>query len=172
MRITTSMDEGTYTLLQDLMEGKKRSTSKTIRDAIEFYALHKDQATDYTAMNLYMELLTSGEHLVIDLDHWILFMRILDGTMDPKEFWEAHHQIARSHAEQFKEKENTLEDVLKRLESCNLFKMSKVSDAEYTLILGTAPSKRFIKILIEEIAKGLELNVTVKEDFSKLRVHL
>ncbi|NOZ77134.1 MAG: CopG family transcriptional regulator [Euryarchaeota archaeon] len=172
MRITTSMDEDTYRTLQALMEGRRRSKSKTIRDAIEFYARYRDQVMDDGRMNLYMELLTSGEHLIIDVDHWILFMRILEGTMEPEEFWEAHHQIARSHGDQFRGKVRDMEGVLKRLEACNLFKLRKASEGEFTLVLGAAPSKRFLKILLEEVAEGLGFDIKIKEDFSKLRVEV
>jgi predicted transcriptional regulator len=166
MRITTSMDEDTYRTLQALMEGRSRSKSKTIRDAIEFYARYRDQVMDDGRMDLYMELLASGEHLIIDVDHWILFMRILEG------FWEAHHQIARSHGDQFKGKVRDMEGVLKRLEACNLFKLRKASDKEFTLVLGAAPSKRFLRILLEEVAGGLGFDIRIKEDFSKLRVEV
>lgn len=172
MRITTSMDDETYATLQKLMKGEKRSTSKTIRKAIEFYARHKDNVDDDETMALYMELLTSGEHLIIDVDHWILFNKILEGSMDPKEFWKVHHQIARSHADQFSGREKSMEDVLRRLEACNLFQLRKGGENEYTLILGAAPSKEFLKVLLTEVAEGMGFDIKIKEDFSKLRVQL
>jgi hypothetical protein len=172
MRITTSMDEGTYSKLKELMDGHDRSKSKTIRDAIDFYAKYKGEGIEDKKIDLYMELLSSGEHIILDVDHWIMFLRILEGSMAPGDFWKVHEDIASSHADQFSRNLRNFEEVLKRLEACNLFKLRKASNTEYTLILGSAPSKKFIKILLERVAEGMKSNVKIKEDFSKLRIEL
>jgi hypothetical protein len=48
--------------------------------------------------------------------------------------------------------------------------MSKMGKDEFTLILGSDVTKKFVKTELEEIFKGMELQVEIKEDFSKLRV--
>ena len=172
MRITTSMDKITFSTLEELMEGGKRSKSKTIRDAIEFYGKYHKEAMEDKKIDLYMELLSSGEHIVLDVDHWIMLLRIIGGSMAPEDFWEAHEDIAKSHAEQFSRNLNSFDEVLKRLEACNLFKLRRASENEYTLILGSAPSKKFIKILLERAAECMDSDVKIKEDYSKLRIEL
>jgi len=60
--------------------------------------------------------------------------------------------------------------LLKRLETCNFFKLNKTSKNEFTLILGSDIPKEFVKTELEEIFTGMGFQVEIKEDFSKLRV--
>lgn len=172
MRTTASLDEETLGIFEELIRDGKRSRSKTVRDAIQFYAKYRDKIPEEDRIDFYLEMLSSGEHIILDVDHWLLFLKMLENTEDSQEFWEAHKKIAHSHAEQLKTSTEDMESVLKRLEACNLFKLGKVSDNEFTLILGTAPAKKFLEVLLTEIASGLGFKIKIKEDFTKLRVEL
>ena len=72
--------------------------------------------------------------------------------------------------EQFRHKFHRAEYILKRLETCNLFKLSKTSKNAFTLVLGSDVPKKFVKTELEEIFDGMGFQVEIKEDFSKLRV--
>ena len=72
--------------------------------------------------------------------------------------------------EQFRYKFYRAEYVLKRLETCNLFKLSKTSKNTFTLVLGSDVPKKFVKTELEEIFDGMGFQVEIKEDFTKLRV--
>lgn len=72
--------------------------------------------------------------------------------------------------EQFRHKFYRAEYVLKRLKTCNLFKLSKTSKNAFTLVLGSDVPKKFVKTELEEIFDGMGFQVEIKEDFSKLRV--
>lgn len=72
--------------------------------------------------------------------------------------------------EQFRHKFYRAEYILKRLETCNLFKLSKTSKNAFTLVLGSDVPKKFVKTELEEIFDGMGFQVEIKEDFSKLRV--
>ena len=72
--------------------------------------------------------------------------------------------------EQFRYKFYRAESILKRLETCNLFKLSKTSKNAFTLVLGSDVPKKFVKTELEEIFDGMGFQVEIKEDFSKLRV--
>ncbi len=43
-----------------------------------------------------------------------------------------------------------MESILTRLENCNFYRITKNSDKDYTLVLGSEVPKTFVKILIEE----------------------
>lgn len=172
MRVTTSMDEKTFNVFQSLVSRVGRSKSSTIRDAILFYDKYRDKVKEEEKIDLYWEMLSSGEHIILDVDHWMLFLKMLENSKNSKDFWEAHEDIAKSHAEQFSRNMQDFEEVLKRLEACNLFKLRKASNNEYTLMLGSALSKKFIKILLKKAAEGMGSDVKIKEDFSKLRIEL
>ncbi|HQE97683.1 MAG TPA: CopG family transcriptional regulator, partial [Methanothrix sp.] len=79
-------------------------------------------------------------------------------------------EVSRAHAEQFKHKLFNAESILKRLEICNLFNMSKTGKNEFTLIFGSDAPKKFVRIELEEIFAGMGFIVEIKEDFSKLRI--
>jgi len=83
-----------------------------------------------------------------------------------------HRKVSLAHAEEFKQKNHKAEAVLRRLELCNLFKVSKTSDADFTLLLGYDIPKKFVKTEIEDIFSKMGIRADVKEDFSKLRVKL
>jgi len=169
-RITISFDRETAELFEKLKESEKASQSGLLRRALKFYAQYKDMLKDDDdRIRTYVDMLKEGEHLIIDLDHWLLFMKYLEGV---EEFWEDHHEVARAHGEQLPGKTRTPEALLKRLEACNFFKLKKNSDDDYTLMLGSEKSIRFITVLLEEVLKGMGLRADIKPDLTKLRVKI
>jgi hypothetical protein len=62
------------------------------------------------------------------------------------------------------------EYILKRLETCNLFKLSTTAKNEFTLVLGSDVPKQFVKMEFEEIFEGMDFKVEIKEYFAKLKV--
>ena len=81
-----------------------------------------------------------------------------------------HKEVCRAHAEQFKHRLFNAESILKSLEICNLFNMSKTGKNEFTLIFGSDAPKKFVRIELEEIFAGMGFLVEIKDDFSKLRI--
>ena len=88
-------------------------------------------------------MLSEGEHIILDIDHWIAFLRFAETHPEKEKFLELHKEIARSHAEQFKGK--SLEYILERLEVCNFFRLNKVDEKDFTLIFGNEMTRRFIR---------------------------
>ncbi len=84
-------------------------------------------------------------------------------------FWEVHREIARNHAEQFSGME--VEEILKRLETCNFFRLGKSSN-EYVLVFGSDHIKKFMRVFLEEIMKGLDKKFEIKENLTKIRIRL
>jgi hypothetical protein len=87
-------------------------------------------------------------------------------------FYNEGKKVAKSHAEQLAKITPTPEEYLKRLEACNLFKLRRDSEEEYTLVLNSALSKRFIKELVLETLTEMGFDVSVKEDLAKLRLKI
>jgi hypothetical protein len=169
-RVTIALDKETAELFEKLKESEKASQSGLLRRALKFYAQYKDMLKDEDArIRTYVDMLKEGEHLIIDLDHWLLFMKYLEGV---EEFWEDHHDVARSHGEHLPGKTRMPEDLLKRLEACNFYKLKKDSDSEYTLMLGSEKSIRFITVLLEEVLQGMGYKADIKQDLTKLRVKI
>jgi hypothetical protein len=173
-RITIALDEETASLFWKMKEDLGLSQSELMRESLKFYGKHKSlfEFAEDKRVYTHAEMLSAGEHVILDIDHWILFLSHIETHPEKEKFWELHKEVCRAHAEQFKHKLYNAESILKRLETCNLFKLSKRSKDEFTLIFGSNLSKKFVRTELEEIFKGMGFIVEIKEDFSKLRVKI
>jgi hypothetical protein len=99
-----------------------------------------------------------------------MFLKLVEGSEQAEKFWEDHKKVAESHGEHLTPKVKTPEDFLKRLEACNFFKLSKNSDREFTLILYSDITKKFVKTLVEDVLVEMGHNIEIKEDLAKLRL--
>jgi predicted transcriptional regulator len=171
-RITISLDEETKELFEKLKEKSRMSQSALLREALRFYSVNKDllKKTENKKVETYVEMLAGGEHLILDVDHWLLFLKLLTESRNQKDFWEDHRRVARSHAEQFTKKIGTVEGVLERLAVCNFYSLTKLGKNEFVLVLNSNITKKFVKTFIEEVFEGMGLKVEIKDDLAKLRV--
>ena len=171
-RITIALDEETAGLFKKMKEDLRLSQSELMRESLKFYGKHKSlfEFVEDKQVYTHAEMLSVGEHIILDIDHWVLFLNFIETHPEKEKFWELHREVCQAHAEQFKHKLYNAESILKRLETCNFFKLSKRSKEEFTLIFGSDLPKKFVRIELEEIFKGMGFMVEIKEDFSKLRV--
>ena len=171
-RITVAFDPSTANLLEKIIKESGLSQSEIMRRALRFY--HENRAIDDVATRkkiyTYMDLLLSGEHVILDVDHWLLFLKLVDSSTEREKFWKEHRDVARSHTEQLKTKVLTAEGLLARLEACNFFRITKDSENDFTLVLGSELPKKFVKIFLEEYFAGMGVKAEIKENLAKLRV--
>ncbi|HOV81208.1 MAG TPA: ribbon-helix-helix protein, CopG family [Methanothrix sp.] len=171
-RITIALDEETAGLFKKMKEELGMSQSELMRESLKFFGKHKMlfELAEDRKIYTHAEMLSAGEHVILDIDHWILFLNFMESHPDKEKFWSMHKAVCRAHAEQFKHKLFNAESILRRLEMCNLFNMSKTGKNEFTLIFGSEAAKKFVRVELEEIFAGMGFMVEIKEDFSKLRV--
>lgn len=170
-RITFAVDENTLEILNRMSKEENISRSKLVREAIRFYNGSKKLREHGTEkLDTYLELLSEGEHVVLDVDHWLLFLDVLESSSEREKFWKKSKEVANSHADQLASKIQTPEDLLKRLAACNFFRLNKLSDNEFTLILNSETARKFVKKLLEDFSKSMELEMNIQEDIGKLRV--
>jgi hypothetical protein len=169
-RITVAFDQSTASLLEKISKETELSQSEIMRRALRFYNENKVMLDPGIRKKTYayMDLLLSGEHVILDVDHWLLFLNLIESSPEQEKFWSAHRAAAQSHKEQLKSKVHTAEDVLTRLETCNFFRMAKNSEKDFTLILGSEVPKKFVKILIEEFFSAIGVKAEIKENLAKL----
>ncbi|HPJ85130.1 MAG TPA: ribbon-helix-helix protein, CopG family [Methanothrix sp.] len=172
--VTISFDEETAAIFRDLKKGPGISQSELMRTALKFYSRHKAlfESVDVEKIYIYSEMLSDGEHVILDMDHWILFLNFIESHPDNEKFWEMHKRVSQAHAEEFIHKNHDVGVVLKRLEACNLFKLSKVSENDFTLILGYDVPKKFIRTELEDIFSKMGRRAEIREDLSKMRVKI
>jgi hypothetical protein len=171
-RVTVAFDATTANLLEKISKETELSQSEIMRRALRFYNENKVMLDPVIRKKTYayMDLLLSGEHVILDVDHWLLFLNLIESSPEQEKFWSAHRAVAQSHKEQLKSKVHTAADVLTRLETCNFFRMAKNSEKDFTLILGSEVPKKFVKILIEEFFSAIGVKAEIKENLAKLNV--
>ena len=172
--VTISFDDEAAAIFRDLKKDLGRSQSELMRTALKFHSRHKAlfESVDSERIYIYSEMLSDGENVILDMDHWILFLNFIESHADDEKFWEMHKRVSKAHAEEFINKNQDVEMVLRRLESCNLFKLSKVSENDFTLILGYDVPKKFIRTELEDIFSRMGSQAEIMEDLSKIRIRI
>ncbi|MFX1273656.1 MAG: ribbon-helix-helix protein, CopG family [Promethearchaeota archaeon] len=176
-RITIALDDMTHNLLLELKDESHKSQSEIIRKSIQFY--HKFKETIGSSkngivkrINTYLDLLSHGEHIILDVDHFLSFLKFIEESPDQDQFWKMNKSIGIAHAEEFSDQFEflTVERVIERLEACNFFKIVKDTSQRYTLLLGSEIQKNFIKTFLEEVLFKMGFNVEIREGLSKLKL--
>ncbi len=171
-RITVAFDQSTADLLEKISEETGLSQSEIMRRALRFYNDNK-ALTDPVIRKkayAYMDLLLSGEHVILDADHWLLFLRLIEASPEKEKFWAEHREVARSHKDQLKSKVLSAEELLTRLEVCNFYRLTKNSAKDFTLIFGSELPKQFVKVFLEEYFAAMSIKVEIRENLTKLNV--
>ncbi len=172
--VTISFDEESAGIFRDLKKDLVGSQSELLRTALRFYSRHKAlfESLDGDRIYAYTQMLSDGEHVILDVDHWIIFLKFIESHPDKEKFWEMHQRVSQSHAEEFIHKNHDIEAVFRRLEACNLFKLIRTSETDFTLILGYDVPKKFIRTEIEDIFSRMGSRAEIREGLSKIRVKI
>ena len=171
-RITVAFDKPTADLLEKISTEGQVSQSEVMRRALKFYNENRslEEASTKKKIYAYIDLLLSGEHVILDVDHWLLFLRLISTSPQKEKFWVEHREVARSHWEQLKTKVHSPEELLVRLEVCNFFRLIKNGVNDFTLVLVSEDSKEFVRVFLEEYFLAMGVKVEIKENLTKLRV--
>ena len=171
-RVTVAFDKATAELLEKISSEANVSQSEIMRRAIKFYNENKalEDAVTQKKIHSYMDMLLSGEHIILDVDHWLMFLRLISSSPEREKFWSEHKEVARAHWEQLKTKVRSPEEMLLRLEICNFYRLTKNAPNDYTLVLVSVDTKDFIRIFLEEYFAAMGVKAEIKENLTKLRV--
>lgn len=172
MRVTFALDEETSELLGKIKEGMDHSQSEIIRQALRFYNENKDNidASAKKRAHAYLGRLLFGEHVILDFEHWLLLLNLIESSPEKEKFWKDCREVARSDAEQLKQRVSSAEDLLEYLEACNFFRVNKNSKNDFTLVLGSEIPKNFIKVFLQEFFSAMDIKAEIKEYLAKIRV--
>jgi hypothetical protein len=171
-RITVAFDKSTADLLEKISTDAQVSQSEIMRRALKFYNENKALEDPATKKKIYsyLDMLLTGEHIILDVDHWLMFLRLIASSPERETFWKEHKEVARAHWEQLKTKVHSPEEMLYRLEVCNFYRLTKNAPNDYTLVLVSEVSKDFIRIFLEEYFAAMGVKAEIKENLTKLRV--
>ncbi len=165
-----SLDREAEEILRRLSQESGMTYSALIRFALKFFSAYGRLLRDPEKVKIWLDLLQGGEHVILDVDHWLLFFKYLERSGEKERFYRECREVSLSHAEQL----SSLSPVeyLRRIEACNFFKMSRASEKEFTLVLNVPSSKRFVKELLLDTLEGMGHRAEIKEDMAKLRLRL
>ena len=171
-RITVAFDKTTADLLEKISTESEVSQSEVMRRALKFYNENRalEDPANKKKIHGYMDMLLTGEHVILDVDHWLMFLSLIASSPEKEKFWNEHKELARAHWEQLKTKVHSPEEMLTRLEICNFYRLTKNAPNDYTLVLVSETSKDFIKIFLEEYFAAMGVKAEIKENLTKLRV--
>lgn len=173
-RVTFALDQDIERFLAKMKEETNLSTSEIIRRALRLYHDYRKVVEGSTGKKIpiYLDLLMGGEHVILDVDHWLLLLHLIETSPEKERFWEGCRLVAKSHGEQLSKKIPTPQALLERLEACNFFKLLPTSSLEYTLLLTSAATKHFVRALLADFFDAMGFKVEIEEDLSKLRIKI
>ena len=113
-RITVAFDKTTADLLEKISTEDQVSQSETMRRALKFYNENKALEDPVTKKKIraYIDMLLSGEHVILDVDYWLMFLGLVNSSPEREKFWSEHKEVARTHWEQLKTKVHSAEEML------------------------------------------------------------
>ncbi|RLI78185.1 hypothetical protein DRP05_08020 [Archaeoglobales archaeon] len=149
-RHSVFLDSRTETKLDFLLSKENTTKSELLRKAIALYyeIFCIDYPVDLEKIKTYAMLLCKGEHLIVDVAHWELFMSLSDHFDNI--FWEELHKIGKEHGEQWRNKVDFF-GFLELLEFCNWFSVIRM-DEKSTFWF---PRQRIVWILLPDSLREL-----------------
>lgn len=169
-RVTVSLDEDSRAALDALLEETGEGQSSVIRRALTFYAANVEAAeTDVSAdLQQYHRLLSTGEHVLLDVDflHCFLDYVYRDGDPDP-EFVAAADRVGEYHATEYAERFADLGDVLEWLSLCGFLTVREVEGDTYHVVFPSEPTKEFMLRFIERSTADLPFEIEIEEGLAK-----
>lgn len=170
-RTSISLDAKTSQILEELIRRTGKSASEIIRDALNsHYEFEFSQNVSKKEIMVYIDFLSEGEHVIVDLEHWCAMWDVLNEKAD-EEFWELVAKSGEEHGIQYANKGlRDVRSILQYMEPGNFFRVKEDGDGSYTLILACPSEMRFIRIFLENIFRAQNIDVEIRESIGKLRV--
>lgn len=170
-RVTVSLDDDAKSALGELVEQTEDSRSEIIREAIKFYAANFDaaRASDSDHLQTYYEMLSTGEHVLLDVDLLHVFLsQVADSDERDDEFLEMVDQVAQYHAQEYAERFDSLEDVLDWLSLCGFLTVRRAEAGSYHVVFPSESLRWLMVRFIRGSVTDLPFDVTIEESVSKV----
>jgi hypothetical protein len=170
-RISISLDEESKRKLDFLRDKISDNTSEVIRGIIDFCfdVIRTMEKFDTESIKIWIDYLAEKQHMILDIEHWRVIFSEIEKCSRSDQFWEDMEKIGLSHAIQYKLKGlDNVEKILKYVERANWYGVKCEAKGVYTLILNDLAIKKFVKVFLEKVFQGQDLDVEIKEGFGKL----
>lgn len=170
-RLTVSLDEEARAALDDLAGKTDRSQSELVRRALTFYAANYEAASTDSSETLeeYYKMLAGGEHVLLDIDFLHCFLEHVQEDGEPKQgFIEDTDQVSDYHAEEYRDRFDTLEELLEWLSLCGFLTVRRTTENTYHIVFPSADIRWFMTRFIERSVAHLPFDVEMEEGVAKV----
>lgn len=164
--VSFAIDDRISDALNTLISMKNQTKSEILREAILKYLEHESDGISEETKK-YADLLSAGEHVVVDIELWSILLDELNEKASD-DFWKLIGNIGYRHGIQHKIKGQVkLQDVLRHIEAWNWFRV-KIGEKAITLVLTTHNEQRILKIFLENLFKALDISIEVVDSLRRL----
>lgn len=169
-RVTVSLDEDARTALDTLIGETGQGQSEVVRRALSFYAANFEAADGDPSGNLeqYYQMLSSGEHILLDVDfmHCFLDQLYRDDDPDPS-FVEAADRVSDYHAREYAERFESVGELLEWLSFCGFLAVRREDDCVYHVVFPSEAIRWFMIRFVERSTTDLPFGLEIEEGLSK-----
>ncbi|SDC32840.1 ribbon-helix-helix protein, CopG family [Natrinema hispanicum] len=172
-RVTVSLDDDSTTALETLVAETGNGQSEVVRRALTFYAANFEAADGGPSDNLeqYYQMLSSGEHVLLDIDflHAFLGYCYNGGDPDPA-FVEAADRVSDYHAHEYATRFEEVGDLLEWLSFCGFLDVRQEGEGVYHLVFPAEAVRWFMTRFIERSTVELPTEIRLEQGVSKVIV--
>ena len=170
-RVTVSLDDDSKAALETLISETGKGQSEVVRRALAFYAANFEAASGRPSDNLeqYYQMLSSGEHVLLDVDFLHAFLgHAYDGGDPDPEFVAAADRVADYHAREYAERFDRLEELLDWLVLCGFLEVRSESGDVFHVVFPSEPIRWFMTRFIERSTADVPFDVEIDDGVSKV----
>ncbi|ELY83051.1 ribbon-helix-helix protein, CopG family [Natrinema altunense] len=172
-RVTVSLDDDSAAALETLVAETDNGQSTVVRHALTFYAANFEAANERPSGNLerYYRMLSSGEHVLLDVDFLHAFLEYCYAGGDPDpEFVEATDCVADYHAREYGARFDEVGDLLEWLAFCGFLDVREEGEGVYHLVFPSEAVRWFMTRFIERSTVELPTEIDLDGGVSKVIV--
>ena len=172
-RVTVSLDEDSHAALETLLSETDHGQSELVRRALTFYAANFEAASGRPSDNLeqYYRMLTSGEHVLLDVDFLHAFLEhCYDGGDPDPEFVAAADRVSDYHAREYAERFESVGEVLEWLSFCGFLEVRREEGDVYHIVFPSEAIRWFMTRFLERSTVDMPTEIEIEQGVSKVIV--
>jgi predicted transcriptional regulator len=169
-RVTVSLDDDAQAALETLAGETGKGQSELVRRALSFYAANFEAARERPSDNLeqYYQMLSSGEHVLLDIDFLHAFLEFCyDGGDPDPAFVESADRVSDYHAHEYEHRFEGIGDLLEWLAFCGFLEVRHESEGVYHVVFPSEAIQWFMTRFIERSTTELPTELEIERGVSK-----
>lgn len=169
-RVTVSLDDDANTALETLSADTGMGQSELVRRALSFYAANFEAARERPSDNLeqYYQMLSSGEHVLLDIDFLHAFLEHLyDGGDPDPTFVVAADRVSEYHAREYESRFGEVGELLEWLSFCGFLDVRRETEDVYHVVFPSESIQWFMTRFIEQSTATMPMEIEIERGVSK-----